>query len=46
VNFPDDVIKNEPHDSPVRKSYTDLKKMAQKELGMITAIEHPKFKID
>jgi tetratricopeptide (TPR) repeat protein len=46
VNFPDDVIKNEPHDSPVRKSFTDLKKIAQEELGTITGSEHPKFKID
>ena len=46
VNFPDDVIKNEPYDSPVRKSFTDLKKIGQEELGNITGIEHPRFKID
>jgi len=41
VNFPDDVIKNEPADSPVRKSFIDLKKLAQEEIDRITRMEHP-----
>ena len=46
VNFPDDVIKNDPPDSPARKGFADLQKIAQEELRSITGIEHPKFKID
>jgi len=46
VNFPDDVINHDPPDSPTRKSFADLKKTAREELGMITGIEHPEFKID
>jgi O-antigen ligase len=32
MNFPDDAIKNEPYDSPIRKNFTDLKKIAGEEL--------------
>ena len=46
VNFPDDLITNEPYDSPIRKNFTDYKKIAKEELGNLTGIEHPKFKID
>jgi O-antigen ligase len=46
VNFPEDAIKNEPYDSPIRKSFTDSKKIAKEELGNLTGIEHPKFKTD
>jgi hypothetical protein len=45
-NFPDDVVKNEPHDSRVRKSFTDLKKMAREQSGMISGIGPPKIKTD
>ena len=46
VNFPDDVIKNEPYDSPIRKSFSDFKKIAKEELGNLAGIENPKFKTD
>jgi tetratricopeptide (TPR) repeat protein len=44
VNFPEDCIKSEPPGSPVRKSFIDLKKMAEEELDRITRMEHPRSK--
>jgi O-antigen ligase len=46
MNFPDDAIKNEPYDSPIRKSFNDFKKIAKEELGILAGIENPKFKKD
>jgi tetratricopeptide (TPR) repeat protein len=46
VNFPDDVIKNEPDDSPTRKNFTDFKKIAKEEIRILAGIENPKFKKD
>lgn len=42
ADFPDDVIRNEPPDSSVRKNFIDLKKMARVELGYLAGIENRK----